>query len=265
MKLGFVGGGIMAEALITGIKDAELDAEIKVGEPVAARREALAEVGITAVANNIEAINGADIVALAIKPQQLDPVATSLKGRIGAEQTVLSILAGVKMHSIGLRLNHKRLIRVMPNTPAQIGQGMSVWTASSDVPDAVREFVGKVLGSFGEEVFVQEEKYVDMATAVSASGPAYIFRMIDAMIEGGALLGMPADLARKLVIQTILGSAILTRESGKHPGELAAMVTSPGGTTAAALMALEEGKFKATVMRAVKAAYDRGEELGGGK
>jgi len=265
MKLGFVGGGIMAEALITGIKDAELDAEITVGEPVATRREALAEVGITAVADNIEAINGADIVALAIKPQQLDPVAASLKGRIGAEQTVLSILAGVKMRSIGLKLNHKRLIRVMPNTPAQISQGMSVWTASSEVPDAVREFVGKALGSFGEEVFVQEEKYVDMATAVSASGPAYIFRMIDAMIEGGVLLGMPADLARKLVIQTVLGSATLTRESGKHPGELAAMVTTPGGTTAAALMALEEGKFKATVMSAVKAAYDRGEELGGGK
>jgi pyrroline-5-carboxylate reductase len=153
----------------------------------------------------------------------------------------------------------------MPNTPAQIGQGMSVWTASSDVPDAIRDFVGQALGSFGEEVFVSEEKYVDMATAVSASGPAYIFRMIDAMTEAGVLLGMPADLARKLVIQTVLGSATLTRESGKHPGELAAMVTSPGGTTAAALMALEEGKFKATVMSAVKAAYDRGEELGGGK
>ena len=265
MKLGFVGGGVMAEALITGIKDAGLDAEIRVGEPVAARRAALDEVGITAVADNIEAISGADIVVLAIKPQQLDLVASALKGKISAEQTVLSILAGVKMHSIGLRLNHKRLIRVMPNTPAQIGQGMSVWTASADVPDAIRAFVGKALGSFGEEVFVEEEKYVDMATAVSASGPAYIFRMIDAMIEGGVLLGMPADLARKLVIQTVLGSAALARESGKHPGELAAMVTSPGGTTAAALMALEDGKFKATVMRAVKAAYDRGEELGGGK
>ena len=265
MKLGFIGGGVMAEALITGIKKAGLDAGIAVGEPLASRREFFASMGITVTAENSVAIDGADIVVLAVKPQQFDDVAESLSGRLNVEQTVVSILAGVKMHSIGLRLNHDRLIRIMPNTPAQIGHGMCVWTASPGVPGNVREFIEKALDSLGEQAFVSDENYVDMATAVSASGPAYVFKLIESMIDGGVLLGMPADLARKLVVQTVAGSAILTRESGKHPAELASMVTSPGGTTAAALLALEEGQFKATIMRAVRAAYERGEELGSGK
>lgn len=265
MKLGFIGGGVMAEALITGIKKAGLDADIAVGEPIASRREYLTSLGVTATDDNAAAIDGADLVVLAVKPQQFETVADSLSGRLKTEQTVVSILAGVKMHSIGLRLNHDRLIRIMPNTPAQIGHGMCVWTASSGVPGNIREFVEKALDSLGEQVFVGDEKYVDMATAVSASGPAYVFKLIESMIDGGVLLGMPADLARKLVVQTVAGSAILTRESGKHPAELASMVTSPGGTTAAALLALEEGQFKATIMRAIRAAYERGEEIGGGK
>jgi pyrroline-5-carboxylate reductase len=169
------------------------------------------------------------------------------------------------MHSIGLRLNHDRLIRVMPNTPAQIGHGMSVWTATPDVPRPVREFTEHTLTALGEQLFVDDEKYVDMATALSASGPAYVFKFIEALVDAGVLLGMPADMARKLVLQTVTGSAILTRESGKHPAELANVVTSPGGTTAAGLKALEDGRFQATVMDAVVAAYERGEELGGGK
>lgn len=265
MKLGFIGGGVMAEALITGIKDSNLEAGITVGEPIASRREYLAALGVTVTDDNAAAIDGADIVVLAVKPQQFDDVAESLSGRLKPEQTVVSILAGVKMHSIGLRLNHDRLIRIMPNTPAQIGHGMCVWTASAGVPGDVKTFVEKTLDSLGEQAYVSDEKYVDMATAVSASGPAYVFKLIESMIDGGVLLGMPADLARKLVVQTVAGSAILTRESGKHPAELASMVTSPGGTTAAALLALEEGRFKATIMRAVRAAYERGEELGRGK
>lgn len=265
MKLGFIGGGVMAEALITGIKKSGLDADITVGEPVASRREYLAALGVTATDDNTVAISGADIVILAVKPQQFDPVAQTISGHLKPDQTVVSIMAGVKMHSIGLRLNHDRLIRIMPNTPAQVGAGMCVWTASSGVPDDVRKFVEMTLESLGEQAFVSDEKYVDMATAVSASGPAYVFKLIESMIDGGVLLGMPADLARKLVVQTVVGSAILTRETGKHPAELASMVTSPGGTTAAALLALEEGQFKATIMRAVRAAYERGEELGAGK
>ena len=265
MKLGFVGGGVMAEALITGIRKAKLDAQIAVGEPVEARRRALSGDGLVATADNASAVRDTDIVVLAVKPQQLDSVVSDLKGTLQPEQTVLSILAGVKMHSIGLRLNHDRLIRVMPNTPAQIGHGMSVWTATSDVPSPVREFTESTLAALGEQVYVDDEKYVDMATALSASGPAYVFKFIEALIDAGVLLGMPADMARKLVLQTVTGSAILTRESGKHPAELANMVTSPGGTTAAGLRALEQGRFRATVMDGVKAAYERGEELGGGK
>jgi pyrroline-5-carboxylate reductase len=178
---------------------------------------------------------------------------------------VVSILAGVKMHSIGLTLNHHRLVRIMPNTPAQIGHGMCVWTASTDVSQEVRTFVERCLDALGEQAYVDDEKYLDMATAVSASGPAYVFRFIEGMIDGAVLLGMPPDLARQLVLQTVRGSAILTDETGKHPAELAGMVTSPGGTTAAGLYELENGRFKAITMNAIRAAYERGEELGKGK
>ena len=265
MKLGFIGGGVMAEALITGIRAAKLDASIIVGEPIESRRRGLESQGVASTAVNREAIEDADIVVLAVKPQHLGTVAPDLDGALRPQQTVLSILAGVKMHSIGLRLNHDRLIRVMPNTPAQIRRGMSVWTATRDVPARVKEFAEEALESLGEQVYVEDEKYVDMATALSASGPAYVFRFIEALIDGGVLLGMPADMARKLVLQTVVGSAILTRETGKHPAELANLVTSPGGTTAAGLFALEKGRFRATVMGSVQAAYERGEELGGGK
>ncbi len=265
MKLGFIGGGVMAEALIGGIQKAQLGASIKVGEPLAARRDALERKGVATTADNRDAIDGADMVVLAIKPQQLDAAASDLDGALQSRQTVLSILAGVKLHSIGLRLNHDRLIRVMPNTPAQIGHGMCVWTASDGVPADVRSFTEKALDSLGEQVYVEDEKYVDMATALSASGPAYVFRFIEALIDGGVLLGMPADMARRLVLQTVTGSAILAHETGKHPAELANMVTSPGGTTAAGLLALDEGGFRAAAVRAVLAAYERGEELGGGK
>lgn len=265
MKLGFIGGGVMAEAVIRGVLRAQIDATITVGEPVADRRTQLAELGVTAVEDNRAAIIGADIVVLAVKPQQLNAIAPEVKAALSQDQTVVSILAGVKIHSIGLRLNQKRLIRVMPNTPAQVGHGMVAWTATGEVPAEVKDFVGKVLESLGDQVYFDDEKYVDIATALSASGPAYVFRFIEALIDGGVLLGLPAPVARRLVLQTVTGSAILTKETGKHPAELATMVTSPGGTTASGLLALEERAFRATVMSAVRAAYVRGEELGGGK
>lgn len=266
MKLGFIGGGVMAEALISGIVRSKLDAEIRVGEPIEARRAALAKAHrIEATADNRQAIEGAELIVLAIKPQQLDGAIKDLAGSVKPEQTVLSILAGVKMHSIGLRLNHDRLVRVMPNTPAQIGHGMSVWTASKPVPKAVRDFAGKMLGALGEQVYVEDEKYVDMATALSASGPAFVFVFIESLIDAGVLLGMPNEMARKLVLQTVSGSAALVRETGKHPAELRNMVTSPGGTTAAGLLAMEDGGFRATTIRTIRAAYERGEQLGAGK
>lgn len=266
MKIGFVGGGVMAEALIAGMRKAKLDADITVGEPIETRRRALSkDHGVAVTPANRKAVAGAELVVLAVKPQQLDAAAKELAGAIKVEQTVLSIVAGVKMHSIGLRLNHERLIRVMPNTPAQIGAGMSVWTSTAGVPGPVKAFAGRMLEALGDQVYVDEEKYVDMATALSASGPAYVFVFIEALIDAGVHLGMSNAMARRLVLQTLTGSAELMRSSGKHPGELRNMVTSPGGTTAAGLLALEEASFRATVMRAVKAAHERGEQLGAGK
>ena len=256
----------MAQAIISGVKDAGLDASIIVGEPFEARRESLkSDLGVEVTASNREAIAGADIVVLSVKPQQLEAVAEELDGALNADQTVLSIMAGVKIHSIGLKLNHTKLIRVMPNTPAQIRKGISAWTASDDVEQATLDFVASMLSAIGDELKFSDEKNIDIATALSGSGPGYVFVFIEALTDAGVELGLPVHVARHLAAQTVLGSAALQRESGKHPAELRNMVTSPGGTTAAGLAALEMGGFRANVADAVRAAFERGEELAGGK
>jgi pyrroline-5-carboxylate reductase len=266
MRIAFIGGGVMAHAIISGVKDAGLDASIIVGEPFEARRESLkSDLGVEVTASNREAIAGADIVVLSVKPQQLEAVAEELDGALNADQTVLSIMAGVKIHSIGLKLNHTKLIRVMPNTPAQIRKGISAWTASDDVEQATLDFVASMLSAIGDELKFSDEKNIDIATALSGSGPGYVFVFIEALTDAGVELGLPVHVARHLASQTVLGSAALQRESGKHPAELRNMVTSPGGTTAAGLAALEMGGFRANVADAVRAAFERGEELAGGK
>jgi pyrroline-5-carboxylate reductase len=266
MRIAFIGGGVMAQAIISGVKDAGLDASIIVGEPFEARRESLkSDLGVEVTASNREAIAGADIVVLSVKPQQLEAVAEELDGALNADQTVLSIMAGVKIHSIGLKLNHTKIIRVMPNTPAQIRKGISAWTASDDVEQATLDFVARMLSAIGDELKFSDEKNIDIATALSGSGPGYVFVFIEALTDAGVELGLPVHVARHLASQTVLGSAALQRESGKHPAELRNMVTSPGGTTAAGLAALEMGGFRANVADAVRAAFERGEELAGGK
>lgn len=256
----------MAQAIISGVKDSGLDASIIVGEPIEARRESLQnDLGVEVTASNREAIAGADIIVLSVKPQQLAAVAEELTGALTASQTVLSIMAGVKMHSIGLKLNHTKLIRVMPNTPAQIRKGISAWTASADVDQATLDFVASMLRAIGDELKFSDEKSIDIATALSGSGPGFVFVFIEALADAGVELGLPVHVARHLASQTVLGSAALQRESGKHPAELRNMVTSPGGTTAAGLAALEAGGFRATVAEAVRMAFERGEELAGGK
>jgi len=266
MRIAFIGGGVMAQAIISGVKDAGLDASVIVGEPFEMRRESLKnDLGVEATASNKEAVAGADIVVLSIKPQQLDSVADKLKNVLTANQTVLSIMAGVKMHSIGLKLGHKKLIRVMPNTPAQIRKGISAWTVSDEVDQETTDFVGSMLKTIGDELKFSDEKSVDIATALSGSGPGYVFVMIEALSDAGVELGLPVHVARHLASQTVLGSAALQRETGKHPAELRNMVTSPAGTTAAGLAALENGGFRATIADAVRTAFERGEELAGGK
>ena len=265
MRISFVGGGVMAEALIGGILDAGLAArdDVRVGDPAESRRDHLARrFGLDVNPSGAEVADGADLVVLAVKPQNLTEVFAELDGRLAGGSTVVSIVAGANMRTLAQGLKHSALVRVMPNTPAQIGAGMSVWTASPDVPADKAAATGDILGTLGEELYVPDEKLIDMATALSASGPAYVFTFIEALIDAGVYVGMPRDMARKLVLQTVHGSTKLVLESGRHPADLKDMVTSPGGTTVEALLALEQGGFRGTVLEAVIAAYQKSQELG---
>ncbi len=261
MNLSFIGAGVMAEAIIAGIRTAQLEVEIWISETVAERARFLeGKYGVYVADSNAQAVSVSELTVLAIKPQQLSEVADELRGDVSGA-TFMSILAGVQVKTIVDNLGTKSVIRVMPNMPAQIGMGATAWTASPSVASQTRDFAAAILASVGEQIYFDDEKLVDIATALSASGPAYVFVFAEALVDGAVELGMsPAD-ARKLAIQMILGSAALAKDSGKHPAELRNMVTSPGGTAAAALHALETGGFRNTSIEAVLAAYRRGEEL----
>ena len=217
---------------------------------------------VQVTSDNAKAIAGKDIVILAVKPQNLPQVMQGLKGKVKANQLVLSIIAGVKTATISKGLDHKAIVRAMPNTPAQVGEGMSVWTATNDVTKEQKQSAKAILGAMGREIFVADENYIDMATAVSGSGPAYFFLMVEALVEAAIAIGLPAETAQELVLQTMLGSGRFLRQSGETPAELRKKVTSPGGTTTAALEQFEKGDFGALVKRAVRAAYERARELG---
>ncbi len=264
MKLAFVGGGAMAEAIIRGVLSASLaqPQDISVGEISEERCRYLTnEYRVYATTTSRKAVSQGDLVVLAVKPQNFHDVAQDLEGALSGHQTVLSIIAGLPMSTLMESLNHSSVIRVMPNTPAQIGAGMSVWLCSSPVDDATAAQAQSILQTLGDEMRVDNEEYIDMATALSASGPAYFFTFIESLIDAGVYLGMPRAMAARLTLQTALGSARLAQESGKHPAELRNLVTSPGGTTAEALLSLEEGKFRATVINAVVAAYEKSLDL----
>lgn len=267
MRAGFIGGGVMAEAMLGRALAAGLCApgEAAVGEPIAERRAALAErYGVTTHADNAPAAQGAKIVVIAVKPQHIGGVYADLRGALSAEQTVLSIAAGVPLQALADGLAHTRIVRAMPNTPAQIGAGVSVWTATADTPDEAQGAAAALLAALGREIRVESEEHLDVATALSGSGPAYVFAFIEALTEAGVSLGMARETARTLAVETTLGSAALARESGESPAVLRERVTSPGGTTAAALRELERAGFKSGVMEAAGAAFRRARELGGG-
>jgi pyrroline-5-carboxylate reductase len=265
MRTAFIGGGIMAEAIISraiaqGIVE---PGQITVAEPLESRRRELAgRHGVTVMSENLPAISDAEMVILSIKPQHLEEVLAGLNGHLTPEQTVLSVVAGAALRTLVARLRHQRVVRVMPNTPARIGAGISAWTATAEVDESARESAAALLGTMGRQVYVQDEAYMDMATAVSGSGPAYVFSFMEALIEAAVYLGLPREVSRELVLETVLGSALLAKETGQHLGQLREMVTSPGGTTSEALLALEEGGFRASVMNAVVAAYEKAQVLG---
>ncbi|MBF8268242.1 MAG: pyrroline-5-carboxylate reductase [Dehalococcoidia bacterium] len=223
LTISFIGGGTMAEAMLSGILEGGLatSSAIAVGEPLAARRDYLSgRYGVKATPENLEAIRGAHLVVLAVKPQQMEAVMKELRGHLDSSQAVLSIVAGATLRSMSRGLEHLAIIRVMPNTPAQVAEGMSVWTAAPEVSTRQREVAQGMLKALGEEMYVSEEKYLDMATALSASGPAYVFLFLEALIDAGVYLGLTRDMAQTLATQTVLGSATLAKKSGRHPVEL---------------------------------------------
>jgi pyrroline-5-carboxylate reductase len=184
-----------------------------------------------------------------------------LRGELRPDQVVLSISAGTSIDTLASGLLHSAIARAMPNTPTQIGQGMTVWTSTPQVDAAQREQIQAILAALGREVWVEDEHQIAMATALSGSGPAYFFLMMEAMIDAGVHLGFSRRLAHDLVLHTMLGSVLFAEQSGKHPAELRNMVTSPGGTSAAALYEMEKGGLRTVLSKAVYAAYRRTLEL----
>ena len=201
------------------------------------------------------------MVVLSVKPQRLTEVMKGLRN-IRPDALVLSIVAGASIKKIGSGLKHKAIVRSMPNTPGQIGQGITVWTASPEASPEQREMARQILGALGEQVFVEDEAYLDMATALSGTGPAYVFLFTEALIDAGVHMGFPRRISEQLVLQTLKGSAAFYEQAERHPATLRNQVTSPGGTSAEALYYLEKAGFRTAISRAVWAAYQRSLELG---
>ncbi len=263
----FIGSGAMATAMIAGLYKKELinPDNITASDPYQAQLEKLNnryKVNITQ--NNLEAVQGSDIIVLSIKPQSLADVGEQLQGHIPPDALILSIIAGVPIKLISQTFHHYRVVRVMPNTPARVGKGMSVWAGTEEVNELQKEQAQTILEALGEEIFVDNEDYLDMATALSGTGPAYVFMFMEAMIDAGVHMGFSRRVAQQLVFQTIEGSVAFARDDAKrHPAELRNMVTSPGGTTADAMYQLEKGGFRTVLSKAIWAAYKKSRQLGG--
>jgi len=269
-RLAFIGCGVMAEAIIAGLLRNKLVGpdQIAGSHPRQARREEMhVKYGIEMFEQNKEAALAAtsddgSVIVLAVKPQRLRHVLEELKGSLQPEQLVVSVVAGAKIQSIADELLHASVVRTMPNTPAQIGEGITAWTASAGVSEKQEAQVRAMLEALGKTVRVENERQIDMATALSATGPTYIFLVMEALIDAGVHMGFSRHVAQELVHQMMLGSVLFARESHKHPAELRNMVTSPGGTSAEAIYQMEKGSLRTVLSKAVWAAYQRAESLG---
>ncbi len=267
-KIGFIGAGKMGSAIIKGILRAGLvdRSHLTASDPVEALGKVLVEeTGVRFMKDNIGLVESSDIVVLAVKPQVMDGVlkeiaAAPLDGRL-----LVSIAAGVPLSRIeGLLPDGARVVRVMPNTPCLVGQAASAYAGGRWALDEDLERVGRILSSVGVAVAV-EEHHLDAVTALSGSGPAYVFLFIESLAAGGVQMGLSRDVALKLALQTVYGSAAMAQVADEHLAELRDAVTSPAGTTAAGLFALEQGAFRATVIDAVVQATERSEALGRGE
>lgn len=229
------------------------------------RRELTDKYGIETFDSNaaaVKALPDTGIVILSVKPQRINNVLDDLKGMVEGSHLVISIIAGARIDSISEALDNGLVVRAMPNTPSQIGAGMTAWTCSQAVDEPHRLQVRTMLSALGKELYVETENMIDMATSLSATGPTYIFMVMEAMTDAGVHLGFSREIAKELVQQTMLGSVLFAMESHKHPAELRNMVTSPGGTSAEAIYQMEKGTLRTVLSKAIHAAYKRAVELG---
>lgn len=273
IRMAFIGVGVIAEAIAAGLlRKGLVQADQIVGShPRLARREELyAKYGIQMFEQNREAVIAAypdeshsgAMVILGVKPQRLGKVLDDLRGSINQNQLVVSVVAGAKIETIADQLSHAAVVRTMPNTPAQIGEGVTAWTTSPSVTEIQEQQVCAMLEALGTAVRVENERQIDMATALSATGPTYIFLVMEALIDAGVHMGFSRHVSQELVQQMMLGSVLFARESHKHPAELRNMVTSPGGTSAEAIYQMEKGSLRTVLSKAVWAAFQRAEALG---
>ncbi|MGC2236948.1 MAG: pyrroline-5-carboxylate reductase [Pyrinomonadaceae bacterium] len=269
-SLAFIGCGVMAESIIAGLLRKNLVGaeQIVASHPRAGRREELREkYKIEAFEKNTEAVERIkssenSIVALCVKPQRLKGVLQELKGVVSPEQLVISIIAGARIEAIAEALGNQKIIRAMPNTPSQIGAGITAWTCTEEINKAEREQIKALLTALGKEIHVETENMIDMATSLSATGPTYIFMVMEALTDAGVHLGFSREVSKELVQETMLGAVLFAMESHKHPAELRNMVTSPGGTSAEAIYQMEKGGLRTVLSKAVYSAYQRAVALG---
>jgi pyrroline-5-carboxylate reductase len=270
VHLSFIGCGVMAESMIAGLLRQKLVAPEKIfgSHPRPARRTELeTNYGIRMFESNAEAAetvrdSETSAIVLTVKPQRISNVLNDLKGSVGHTGLVISIVAGAKLDTISRELGTNHVIRAMPNTPSQIGAGITAWTCDENVSEHERNQVRRLLSALGKELFVETENMIDMATSLSATGPTYIFMVMEALTDAGVHLGFSRDLAKELVQETMLGSVKFAMASHKHPAELRNMVTSPGGTSAEAIYQMEKGTLRTVLSKAVYSAYKRAVELG---
>jgi pyrroline-5-carboxylate reductase len=257
---GKMGGAIATRAVETGLLPPDC---VTVYDPIEAVRAALAaRLGVRTPAAYADAVDGASTILLAVRPQEMPVVLGELRGLLHLDQLVMSIAAGVELRTLELGLRHAAIVRVMPNTPAQVGQSISAWIASEEVTGAQKDEARAILSSFGREVEMDQERYLDMVTAMSGSGPAWAMLVVEALTDAGVQIGLKREWAYDLALQTMSGSVELARQTGLHPAELRNRVTTPSGTTAAGLYAMERGGLRAAIMSGIVAAYERCVEMG---
>ncbi|KAJ6818562.1 pyrroline-5-carboxylate reductase [Iris pallida] len=261
-RVGFVGAGNMAESIARGVAKSGVipAASIRTAHRRAERRDAFRSFGVEILDDSAKVVDDSDIIILSVKPQMVKNVLLELKPTFSKEKVLVSVAAGIKLKDLQEWSGHRRLIRVMPNTPSAVGEAASVMCMGEMATKKDEERVSSLFGAIGK-TWTADEKYFDAVTGLSGSGPAYIYLAIEAMADGGVAAGLPRDLALGLASQTVLGAAAMVRNTGKHPGQLKDAVTSPAGTTIAGIHELEKGGFRGTLMSAVVAATKRCQEL----